>query len=472
MRLRSRPRLRGAWSCRAAALAPCADRASRLGHEGRLGPARDRLGAGTEGRLVREQLEVPAVTIEVLADGARAQRSRGAYDLPTGDVLESLGHGAIVWPPVRRYIRGLCAIRYVVPADAYSTTRRVDGTSIRRSRRSVSTGAIATASMPTGGGEQRSGPTGRRCPNSGSVFGVTECARPSPQRPCRAPPRQRAEHSYDQALEDRDGEGPADRHAEGEHRGALAAALVGVDAGRVESDEQREERGRRPRCAEHPDEVVHALAQRIRGRRRPLRRDHARDREQGAFGPPAAARALAGRRARSPARPSPAGRPASGPCRRTSGTGWDGSPCTRSRRSTVRKAVGPTRRGARRRTASPMPTPRSSAALRAMAIPREPRRSAPSRAVGRQIGCRRPAARARPRSSSFERGAGRAPQPAGPPLTAAAWERAPASSASGASGSRRARRPAGRDAPPQPRRRCGRWCPGTSRPCPGGRRGP
>ena len=118
---------------------------------------------------------------------------------------------------------------------------------------------------------------------------------------------------------------------------------------------------------------------------------------------------------------------------------------------------------------SPMPTPRSSAAFSRDERCRGavPQRTLDDRGAPR-LGCRRPAARGA--TSKLGSVATQPPGHHSQRRSAAPGRRGvldrPARLESGSTGSRRARRPVGRDSPPQPRRRCGRLVPRTSRPCP------
>ena len=113
---------------------------------------------------------------------------------------------------------------------------------MRRSFRLVRSGAIVTASTPspTAVSQVRSRDGGDET-EVGEGLGEQRRDEPVEQEPADDKTHRGAEHADHHALDGPDPEHRAQTQSEREHGGFLARSLVGVDAGGVERDEERQE---------------------------------------------------------------------------------------------------------------------------------------------------------------------------------------------------------------------------------------
>ena len=110
--------------------------------------------------------------------------------------------------------------------------------SILRSRRRVSSGARATATIPSAAAVAVVRGEVRNDADVGKGSGKEHPDQPLQQEPTRDQPDGGPQDADHQALGHRDPEDPTDRQPEREHGGVLPRSLVHADSGRVERDQQ------------------------------------------------------------------------------------------------------------------------------------------------------------------------------------------------------------------------------------------
>ena len=256
--------------------------------------------------------------------------------------------------------------------------------SIRRSRRTVSSGASATAPIPTsaavttdaGASVTTASRSGRVSPSRSFIVQLTT---PTPA----AMPSMVATIPMMRLSIIATSKARAHRHAEREQRRELPPALVHGDAGRVERHQKREEQGHRlvtvitsvnssTACSTSRVSAATGCTDATAHARRGALNGGLRD-----------SRCRRDRKTVHPALEAQQSRLRGGPCRRRSRSGLGcvdrhprGDLVERRRTATT---------GCRRRRVSPTSSPRSRAAFRAITIPSLPRRNEPAPRVGVQM---------------------------------------------------------------------------------------